>query len=183
MAALTTALLVAGAATAAYGGIQQMNAAKGSAGASKNIAGLEIQQDAVRKQQMELTSQRNQMEVLRNAQRSRSLALNNATSQGAQFGSGLQGGYGQIAGQTGVNSLGISQNLALGEQMFGLNAQIGGQKMAQADFQSDAATGAAIAGFGKTLAGIAGPAGDLSKGFSFGSTGPAYSGGGGKGYA
>jgi len=40
-------------------------------------------------------------------QRARSLALSTATNQGAQFGTGLQGGYGQISGESGTNMLGI----------------------------------------------------------------------------
>jgi len=37
-----------------------------------------------------------------------------ATSQGAQFGSGLQGGLAAAEDQGGVNALGISQNLGIG---------------------------------------------------------------------
>lgn len=180
MAAITAAILAAGAVTSAYGGFKASQAAKGASQASQNIAGLEEQQNQVRKQQMELTANRNQMEILRNAQRSRSLALNNATSQGAQFGSGLSGGYGQIAGQTGINSLGISQNLALGEQNFGLDTQISGQKISKFGYESQQATDTAIAGFGKTISGLAGPIGNLGQGFNFGSSASPSGWGGGR---
>src|SRR6267154_241303 len=162
------------------GGFGQADAAKKTAAAQQRIAGLEQQQDAARKQAMELSAQRQQMEVLRNAQRARSLALNNATSQGAQFGSGLQGGYGQIEGQSGVNLLGISQNLQAGEQMFGLNAQINTQKMNIAGASSTAAMGAGFSSLGSGILGNLGIAKNLSTNFtgSSGSSGNLQSYGG-----
>jgi hypothetical protein len=53
-----------------------------------------------------------------------------ATGAGAQFGSGLQGAYGQISGQSGVNLLGIRQNLELGRNIFDINAGISQQQIA-----------------------------------------------------
>src|SRR5882672_3742875 len=123
-----------------FGGVKQSQAAQQMAAAKQQIAGLETQQDTVRRSAMELSAKRQQMEVLRNAQRARSLALNNATSQGAQFGSGLQGGYGQVQGAASWNNLGITQNLDLGEQMFSLNQHINEQKMNIAGAESSSAT-------------------------------------------
>lgn len=168
---ITGFIAAAGLITSVVGGMNATAAAKQQAGIQKNIAGLEMQQDQVRRQAMELSSHRQSMEVLRNAQRARSLGLQNATSQGAQQGSGLQGGYGQISGQTNVNQLGISQNLSLGENMFDLNNQISKQKMAYADAGSSLATAQGISSLGKSITGVAGMAGNLAKGINFGSSG------------
>lgn len=142
---------VAGIGLSIAGGIGSASAASQKAEAERAIAGLETKQDQVRKQAMEISARRQQMEVLRNQQRARSLALNNATSQGAQFGSGLQGGYGQVAGQSGVNLLGISQGLQSGQQMFGLNQQVNQQKMNIASSESSAATSAGLSKLGGGL--------------------------------
>lgn len=144
------------------GGFGQADAAKKTAAAQQQIAGLEQKQDAARRQAMELSAKRQQMEVLRNAQRARSLALNNATSQGAQFGSGLQGGYGQIQGAAAWNNLGITQNLNLGEQMFDLNSQINEQKQNISGYASSSATYGGIGKLGSTLTGSFGPIKNLS---------------------
>lgn len=177
---ITLGIAAFGFATSAFGMFGQSSAAKASAQASKNIAGLEIQQDAVRRQAMEVSGRRQQMEVLRNQQRARSLSLNNATSQGAQFGSGLQGGYGQVSGQSGVNLLGINQGLMAGRQMFDLNAQVDQQKMNIADAQSQMATSSGIYALGKAIGGSAGPLGNIFAGFGGGGSGSSFgqSGGG-----
>src|SRR5437660_2342874 len=153
---------VAGLGMSIFGGISKMDAAQKSAAASAGIAQAEQQQEVIRQRMMEVGARRQQMEVLRNQQRARSLALNNATTQGAQQGSGLQGGYGQIAGQSGVNALGISQNLEAGEQMFGLSAQISGQKVALAQAGGQAATAQGVSGIGSTLLGAVGPIKNLT---------------------
>jgi len=177
---ITGGLAAVGLISSIFGGIEKYDAAKQTAAAQSQIAGLETQQDAVRRQAMEVGARRQQMEVLRNQQRARSLALNNATSQGAQFGSGLQGGYGQIEGQSGVNLLGISQNLQAGEQMFGLNAQINTQKMNIAGASSTAAMGAGFSSLGSGILGNLGIAKNLSTNFtgSSGSSGNLQSYGG-----
>lgn len=159
---------IAGLGMSIMGGMDSTSAASQKAQAQKKIADLETQQDAVRKQAMEISARRQQMEVLRNQQRARSLALNSATSQGAQMGSGLQGGYGQVAGQSGVNLLGISQGLQSGEQMFGLNAQINSQKMNIADSDSLSAKGAGLSKLGGSLMGSFGPIKNLSGNFGGG---------------
>jgi len=141
----------------AFGGYESYQGAKAEATASKNIAGLEIQQDAVRRQAMELSAQRQEMQNLRQSQRARSMALSTATNQGGQYGSALGGAYGQISGGSGVNQLGITQALQSGEQMFALNAQIDQQKMAIADAKTQQAEGAGISSFGKSLSGSIDP--------------------------
>lgn len=119
---------------------QQSAAAQAAAStASKgfNAAILGGQQDieAQRNQAMHLQANRQQMEIIRQGQRARSLALATATAQGANKGSGLQGGYGQISGQTGVNTKGVQQNLGIGQNIFDLNAGITTQRLGLNDLQ------------------------------------------------
>lgn len=129
----------------AYEGYQ---AQQGISRANQNIAQdqkmIQVQQEA----QMRLNARRAQMEVLRNNQRARSMALSSATGQGAQFGSGLQGGYGQIGGMSGTNLLGINQNLAIGSAISTYNRDISNQQLALANYQSKASTAAGISSLG-----------------------------------
>lgn len=161
MAAVSAAIVGAGLAAQAYSAYGSAQSGKAQSQAQMNIAGLEMQADKQRRIGMELGARRQSMEVLRNNQRARSLALNNATGQGAQFGSGLQGGYGQISGQSGVNLLGINQNLQLGENMFDINSQISQQKMNYAAVGGSLATSQAIGSFGKSIGGASGAANNL----------------------
>lgn len=148
ISAFVTAASVA---TSIFGGMKQASAANKEAQAQQQIAGLEIQADQQRRQAMELDASRKSMEVLRNSQRARATALTNATSSGSQFGSGLQGGYGQIGGSTGFNLLGISQNKTIGENLFNINDQIDQQRMLYAQASGQMATGQGISSIGSML--------------------------------
>lgn len=77
-------------------------------------------QEKMRQRQMNLEADRRKREIIREGQRARAMALNNATAQGAAEGSGLQGGYGQIAGQTNNSLLAINQDQSIGNRMFSL---------------------------------------------------------------
>jgi hypothetical protein len=164
MAAVTAALMAGGLAASAYGAYKSSQGAKDQSAGAMNIANLEIQEDQVRRQAMQLMAHRQTTEVLRNSQRARATALGNAVGQGAQFGSGLQGGYGQIGSQTAWNTEGISQNLQLGNQIFDINGQIDQQRIAMAQAGTRMATGQGISGLGSGLMGAAGPMGQLSQG-------------------
>lgn len=94
--------------------------------------------------QMKLNARRAQMEVVRNQQRARALALNTSQAQGASQGSGLAGAYGQIAGMSGTNMLGINQNLAIGNQIATYNQDISNQQMAITKYGGQAATAQGI---------------------------------------
>lgn len=74
--------------------------------------------EAARNTQMNLDVLRQRRDVARNAMMARATALASATNQGAQFGSGLQGGYGQIAGRAGNQDLSATQSQQLGQQTF-----------------------------------------------------------------
>lgn len=158
---------VSGLALKAFGAFGSVSAAQAQEKAQEQQIGLERQGENVRSDYMEVTSRRESLQALRNNQRARSMALNSSTNQGAQQGSGLSGGYGQIAGMSNTNLAGIDQNLQFGRQTFGINEQISQTKIDQAKAGSQAATaqgwsslgGSLIGGMGmgKQLAGSFGP--------------------------
>lgn len=117
---------------AAEGAQVQVQGAAQQNAATKAITGLEQQTEEQRFAAMELDARRQTLEAIRQGQRARALGLTAATAQGAGYGSGLQGGYGQIQGQTGQNLLGIGQNLEIGRNIFGINSQITQQRLAYA---------------------------------------------------
>lgn len=104
-------------------------------------------------QQMELSTRRNQMEVVRNNQRARALATSNAANSGAQFGSGLQGAYGQEQGQAGTNLLGLNQNEAIGTNIYNLTQAEDVQQNNLAKYQSADQKGKALTSLGSSLLG------------------------------
>lgn len=132
---------LAGMGVGAYMGTQ---AQQGIYRANQNIAADQQQINAQNLNQMKLNARRSQMEVLRNVQSARSLALAGATNQGAQQGSGLQGGYGQISGAGGNNLLGINQNLKIGETIATYNQDITNQQLALSKYQGSASTASGI---------------------------------------
>jgi hypothetical protein len=109
--------------------LQSLNAAQQSAGINSQIINFNNQIQAQHQRAMELDAQRQQIENVRQQQRARASSLTAATAQGARFGSGLQGGYGQISGQGNTNAVNISQNLQIGENVFGLNNQVSQQNV------------------------------------------------------
>jgi len=171
---------IAGVGLSAASTIGGISASSSAAAANQQILADQQKQEALRRQQMELDAKRKSMEVLRNQQRARALALSNATSSGAQFGSGLQGGYGQIAGQTGTDLLNINQNLQFGRQNFDINADITSARMSLASAQSDASFYGALGSLGGTLINSMGPISRLAGGF--GSLSPINTGVPGGGY-
>ncbi len=113
---------------------QSIEASNKSFEISKNIITSEQGVEKQKMQAMEIDARRQQMEIIRNQQRGRALSLTTGVAQG---GSGFVGGasarggaYGQIAGQTGVNLLGVQQNLEIGRNIFGLNQNISNQRIA-----------------------------------------------------
>lgn len=164
----------------------------GGMGQSKNAAqAAKISQDEARQEQgineqkqqaMELSGRRQQMEISRNAQRARAMATNSAVSQGAQFGSGLQGGLAEIEDQSLFNMVGVNSALQTGRNIAGYNNNITQDKIAMANVQSDSAKNAGIASLGGALI-KAGPIiGNLSQGFG-GSKIGSFSDGGNNGMA
>jgi hypothetical protein len=148
---LTLGLGIVGIGLQIFGGMQAQEEAQQQAAISQKIHGLETNVNAQRKQQMELSARRMQLENYRNVQRSRAMGMAAAVNQGAQLGSGIQGGQGQATAQGAFNNLGITQNLELGRTIFGLNDQISGQKSLISQSQSDQATDQGIASLGGAI--------------------------------
>lgn len=163
-----------GIATAATGAYFNQQGARQQANAQKQIAQDEMKQNQLRQQGMELDARRKQLEVLRNAQRARAMGLTAATGQGAQYGSGLQGGYGQISGDASTSLTGIQQGLDLGRQNFQLSNDISQWKMNAAHGATTSALGQGISSVGGAIMGGASSmAGGLSGLFSGTPTGGA----------
>jgi hypothetical protein len=122
------------------------------------IMQTQMQENALRRTTMELQTRRQETQNIRQAQYARSMALNTATNQGAQFGSGLQGAYGSISGQASTNQLQLSQNLQSSEQMFNLNDTLSAEQKNlaadQAGMQSIQGLTSMFGNIGKSLGNI-----------------------------
>ena len=128
-----------------------------------------------KQQAMELDASRRQLENFRNVQRVRAQGMAAAVNQGAQMGSGLQGGQAAAQDQGNVNALGINQNLQIGRAIGQFNnnisqdriknAALGGQ---MADLQGQYAQegaltslGGSLMSLGPTIGNIGGAAGGI----------------------
>lgn len=160
---LTLGLMAGGIALQAFGAFGAADESKHQAELSKKVAADESAINDQKRTQMQLESQRMQLQQFRNMQRLRSQATAAAVNQGAQFGSGLQGGLAQISDQTGSNVLGINQNQAIGENIFNINKDISGLKMQMSDSQSAMATDQAWSSLGGAIVKNAGTIGQLGQ--------------------
>lgn len=156
-----------------FGGMGQAKDASRAAKISQDEARQEQGINDQKQQAMELSARRQQMEISRNAQRQRALATNSAVNQGAQFGSGLQGGLAEVTDQSLFNAVGVDSALETGRNINKYNSNISADKIAMADVQASSAQNAGFASLGGSLM-KAGPIiGQLSGGFgksnSFGS--------------
>jgi hypothetical protein len=140
----------------------------------KQQAGLEQGINEQKRQQMLLNSRRSTLEIFRNTQRMRAQSIQAGVSQGAQFGSGLQGGLAQIYNQGLYNAQGVSQNLEIGRNIFGLNDQISGVKMQMSDVKSDLATDQGWASLGGSILSGAGTIGSVGTSLFGGSSGGGF---------
>lgn len=117
MAAFSTLIGAAGVGLAAAGTATQFigmaRAAKGEKRAEK-----------IRAAQMNLESQRERRNIVRQANIARAAALTSAETQGAQAGTGLAGGLAQVTAQAGAATQAVNQNQQLGQQMFAANRMI-----------------------------------------------------------
>ncbi len=148
----------AGTATSVYSGVQQQHYQEQAIEAQKKA-------EAQRQAAMELDARRRQLEVLRNQQRARALALATTTNQGAAQGSGLGGAYGQISGQGTSNMLGISQNLEIGRNIFAANADLSNAREGMAGAQTIGYIGAGMSSLGKDLFQATPSLGRIGQGF------------------
>lgn len=129
----------------------------------KQIQGEQLV-EGQRQQAATLLHEAKQMQILRNNQRARAMGLEAATSQGAQYGSGLSGAYGQIRGASGVELLQENQNYEIGMNVFGINRQISDFKVDQANAQKDMQMAQGISSFGNSIFGASKSVGNLTSG-------------------
>lgn len=162
---LTLGIAAVGLGLQVFGGASAASKAHEAYGIQQKITGLEGQVNEQRRTAMELSARRQSMEIFRNNQRARSLAVNNATNQGASYGnsSGLPGGLAQVADQSMFNLQGVNQNLELGRNIFGLDGQISQQKLALTGVQGEMATDQGIAQLGSSITGSAGTLGKIGQ--------------------
>lgn len=165
---LSIGIMAVGFGAQLFGGISGAGVAKQQAAVSMDEATQEQAINAQKQQQMTLQAGRMQLENFRNVQQARAQGLTSATSQGAQFGSGLQGGQAQATDQGMYNALGINQNLAIGQNIAGLNDKISADKIQMASLGGSAATDAGIASLGGAMVQAGPTIGKMGKGISFG---------------
>lgn len=158
---------------------EQKKASEQAASAQQDQIQQEQAIEAQKQKQMDLEYQREQKQALRNSIRARAVSLATATHQGAQFGSVLQGAYGQISGEYNTQTLANSQNYQIGQNIFGLNSNISNDKIAYSQAMAQYQQGAALTSLGGMFvqnAATIGRVGSssyaaLGRGMSFG-TGP-----------
>lgn len=111
---------------------------------AKKQAKAQEKAEELRKLQLNVESTRARRQAVRESIVARSQAMSNATAQGAEGGSGIQGGMAQISGQAASNIQGVNQGQTIGLQMFDANKEASRGASMQA-------TGQAITGFGSWL--------------------------------
>lgn len=134
-----------------FGGMGAANAANQAYGVQKQITGEEQDVNLQRQQQMVLSANRQQLENFRNTQRARAQGINAAVGDGAQYGSGTKGAQAGATDQGLFNSVGINQNLQIGQNIFGIDSQISANKMQLSNIQSTMATDQSYSQLGGTL--------------------------------
>lgn len=154
--AAATALAVAGIGLGIASFFGGSDAAQQQADIQKQIFAQQQQIEKQKRLGMELDASRRTIQTVRAAQQARSIALSNATNQGAGSGSGLQGGYGQIAGQANAGLLAINQNLDIGRHISDSNQAISGLNMQLADAKADSDFWAGLGSLGGKLTSAAG---------------------------
>jgi hypothetical protein len=159
-----------GAAQSTAGQLTQLGYAKAGIGAQEAAAsaqysatqtgeqvqqiGYEQQVEQQRRTMMELSSQRQSMENLRQTQQIAARGKAAAANQGAIESSGYGGGRGETAASGGVNVLGLSNALEVGRNTFDLNALISQNRIQQA--YSKLAFNTQQAGFQTSLSNLGG---------------------------
>jgi len=166
---VSAALGIVGLGMQIFGGSAQAGVAKQEAAVSADEAKQEQAINQQKLQAMNLQTRRNNMQQIRQAQLAQATAVSRATSQGAQFGSGLVGGLGEISSEAGNNITANNQALQTGQAIGALNNNISNDKMQMASLGGQSATDQGISSLGGALMKIGPTIGQFSKGFSFGS--------------
>jgi len=169
MGPLSLALGAVGLGMQIFGGISSAENAQQQAAVSQDIAKQEQSINTIKQQAMVVQARRTNLESIRNAQVASANATAAATSQNAQYGSGLKGGLAQITDQSLFNMQGVNQAVQTGTQIAGINNNISSDKEQLASLGGTAATDQAITSLGGTLLKIGPTEGNLTKGINFGS--------------
>jgi len=139
-------------ALAAGGAAMQYQGQRKAAKAQEEALAEQRKAEELRRRQMELEAQRKKRDIVRTALASRSRALSTSIAQGAGVGgSGLQGAYGDIAGQTGANLVATNQNLDIGRGIFDANLATSYAYSRAASAQSTVALGQGLSSLGGAL--------------------------------
>lgn len=152
---------VAGFGLGIAGALESSQGAQKKAAAQRYVAQLEMQADQQRRQAMEISARRQQLQTVRTAQQSRAMALSTAVGQGSQFSSSAIEGQAQTGSQAAYANLGVSQNLQIGENLFNINQNIDAAKMTEADAETQIAQGQGLSSLGGSLGKIGGPFSNL----------------------
>lgn len=155
-----------------FGGSKAADNSAQQAAVSQDEAKQEQGINNLKQQQMEMDAKRQQLEMIRTAQRASALAQSRATNQGAQFGSGLQGGLAQITDQSLVNLSGVNQAVDIGRGINAFNQNISGDKMQMATLGAEQAKDQGIVSMGGAIMKAGPMIGPMFKGFgsNFGSS-------------
>lgn len=134
-----------------FGGLGASSATASAARLQQQEAQQENDIEGQKQQAFELQTRRSQMENFRNVQRARAQGLNAATTKGAEYGSGIQGGQAADTDQGNVNNLGMNQNLGISRNIFASTQIINSDKADISGYQSTAATDQGWANLGGSL--------------------------------
>lgn len=136
---------------------QQKDASNQMAQAQTDEINQQKKVEADRQKQMDLDYKRQQLQILRDTQRARSVSLAVSTSQGINQGSSiLSGSYAGESGASGTQQLALNQNYSIGQDIFGLNQNISDARIRYANAQSAYQVGGANAGMGAGLTSLGG---------------------------
>lgn len=150
------ALTLGGLGLGIFGTMEQQRLAKDKAEQEQAIATDQQKLEAVKYTAMLTDSRRRQLEIIRNAQRARAMAVSAAVNQGAgaggmNYGSGLPGGIAQIAADAATGQHGIGQQVQFGQQTYSINSDIYAHRWKEAQISGDMATAQGYSALGGAL--------------------------------
>lgn len=161
-----------------FGGLGAAKTAGAEASVSEAEATQELNINNAKQQAMEINGRRTQLQNVRNNQLARAQATNAATQQGAQFGSGFQGGLAQVTDNSLFNMQGVNDALQTGRTINVANQRISEDKYQMAALGGTMATDQGIASLGGAFMKAGPTVGALSKGFGSNNWGQSLFGGG-----
>lgn len=165
---ISLALGIGGLAASLFGGFMSSRVSKEEAGVSADIAQLEGQENQVRRDAMNASANRADLETLRTGQRARAAAVQAGVTQtGSLTGSGVQGGIAETTNETAYGIGGIEQQRAFGNRMFNLDALISQDRVRLAQLGGQASTYQGVTSLGGSLL-TAGP--KIGAAFGFGAS-------------